>query len=119
TLTFTTEANDMTSIVFTVIKNDANKEFFPSTGIMEEPYKWTGNAREVSFTVTEGNGNVQILKVHVEVGDVPDGIELSLEGSENVPEAIYGIDGRKYDTLQPGLNIIRMKNGTVKKVVVY
>ena len=119
TLTFTTEANDMTSIVFTVIKNDANKEFFPSTGTMEEPYKWTGNAREVSFTVTEGNGNVQISKVHVEVGDVPDGIEQSLEGSENVPEAIYGIDGRKYDTLQPGLNIIRMKNGTVKKVVVY
>mgnify|MGYP002623732082 CR=1 FL=1 len=114
TLTFRTDANEMTSITFTVVKNDSGKEFIPSTGTMEGN-TWTGNAHEVQFTVTEGNGNVQISKAHVEVGDATD-IELVQRDPQNGQEAIYGIDGRQYDTLQPGLNIIRMKNGTVKKV---
>ena len=114
TLTFRTDANEMTSITFTVVKNDNGKEFFPSTGTMEG-YTWTGNAHEVQFTVTDGNGHVQISKVHVEVGDATD-IELVQRDAQDGQEAIYGIDGRKHDTLQPGLNIIRMKNGTVKKV---
>ena len=116
TLSFKTEANDMTSIEFNVVKNDNGKEFFPSTGTMDG-YKWTGNAREVLFTVTGGNGNVQVSGVHVEVADAT-GIEtIPVEpDNNNEPEAIYGIDGRKYDTLQPGVNIVRMKNGRVVKI---
>ena len=106
----------MTSIEFNVVKNDNGKEFFPSTGTVEG-YKWTGNAREVLFTVTDGNGHVQVSGVHVEVVDAT-GIEtVPVEtDNNNVPEAIYGIDGRKYDTLQPGVNIVRMKNGRVIKI---
>ena len=32
---------------------------------------------------------------------------------------IYSIDGRRLEMLQPGLNIIRMKNGQVKKVFIH
>lgn len=117
TLTFRTEANDITSIEFSVIKNDANKEFFPSVGTMDG-YKWTGNAREVQFTVTDGNGNIQISNVHVEVADATDIETVPVETDFNEPEAIYSIDGRRLETLQPGLNIVRMKNGQVKKVIV-
>lgn len=117
TLTFRTEANDITSIEFSVIKNDANKEFFPSVGTMDG-YKWTGSAREVQFTVTDGNGNIQISNVHVEVADATDIEVVPVETDFNEPEAIYSIDGRRLETLQPGLNIVRMKNGQVKKVIV-
>lgn len=118
TLTFLTDANAMTSIEFDVVKNDAEKEFIPTVGTMDG-YKWTGNAHEVSFCVTEGNGNVQVKGVHIEVSDVIDGIELRHERTESVPEAIYSIDGRRLEMLQPGLNIIRMKNGQVKKVFIH
>ena len=31
-------------------------------------------------------------------------------------DVIFGIDGKRYDALQRGMNIVRMKNGQVKKV---
>ena len=36
----------------------------------------------------------------------------------NVVSTYYTIDGRRIETLQPGINIIRMSDGTVKKVLV-
>ena len=36
---------------------------------------------------------------------------------QNVRE-IYDLQGKKHDSLLPGLNIIRMNDGTIKKIVV-
>ncbi len=113
TLTFTTDADEMTSIELNVVRNDSDKEFFASTGTMNGKI-WTGSAREVQFTVTSGTGNVQISGAHVEIA-AADIHSVPVE-TESEVEAIYGTDGRRYETLQPGLNIIRMKNGQVKKV---
>ena len=42
----------------------------------------------------------------------------SVSSAESVPEARYSIDGRKLQTSQRGLNIIRMSDGSVRKVMV-
>ena len=46
----------------------------------------------------------------------PDGVS-SLRQGKPVPEAYYSPDGRKQQGLKPGLNIIRMSDGSVRKVI--
>ena len=41
-----------------------------------------------------------------------------VEGSENDKAMIFTIDGKRVDNLKKGLNVIRMKDGTMRKVVV-
>ena len=45
------------------------------------------------------------------------GIE-QIMGSENGNAMIFTIDGKRVDNLKKGLNVIRMKDGTTRKVVV-
>lgn len=114
TLTFRTEAACMTSISFNVMDNSSDKEFFASVGVVDG-YTWTGSANEVAFHVTDGNGNIRLSGAHVEVSTTAIPV-LPADVADDAIEAIYGLDGRRYHTLQPGLNIVRMKSGQVKKV---
>ena len=49
------------------------------------------------------------------------GIEAVTVTADGVSNAditdIYDLNGRRRDALQPGVNIVRMSNGTTKKVV--
>jgi hypothetical protein len=47
----------------------------------------------------------------------PSSIEQTM-GSENDKAMIFTIDGKRVDNLKKGLNVIRMKDGTKRKVVV-
>ena len=114
-LTFRTDNDIITSIDLDVVKNDNEKTFTASVGSMSG-YTWTGNAREVQLMVSEGNGNVQLSGAHVEVSTTAIPV-LPADASDDAIEAIYGLDGRRYNTLQPGLNIVRMKSGQVRKVL--
>jgi endonuclease I len=114
-LTFRTDNDIITSIDLDVVKNDNEKTFTASVGSMSG-YTWTGNAREVQLMVSEGNGNVQLSGAHVEVSTTAIPV-LPADAADDAIEAIYGLDGRRYNTLQPGLNIVRMKSGQVRKVL--
>lgn len=114
-LTFRTDNDIITSIDLDVVKNDNEKTFTASVGSMSG-YTWTGNAREVQLMVSEGNGNVQLSSAHVEVSTTAIPV-LPADAADDAIEAIYGLDGRRYPTLQHGLNIVRMKSGQVRKVI--
>ncbi len=114
-LTFRTDNDIITSIDLDVVKNDNEKTFTASVGSMSG-YTWTGNAREVQLMVSEGKGNVQLSGAHVEVSTTAIPV-LPADAADDAIEAIYGLDGRRYPTLQPGLNIVRMKSGQVRKVI--
>ena len=46
------------------------------------------------------------------------GIEsVSVTETQAVPEAIYSIDGKRTDRLSKGINIVRMSDGTARKVI--
>lgn len=42
----------------------------------------------------------------------------SVGSDDNTPVALYSLDGRKVSTVEKGINIIRMSDGTVKKILI-
>ena len=78
----------------------------------------------VAFVTTSGNetfyGEEQTFKTGEPSQDVIDGIaneELRVK-NEEFAGAVYDLNGRRLPALQKGINIIRMSDGTVKKVLV-
>ena len=45
------------------------------------------------------------------------GIEQATTGGNAETEAIYSTDGTRLDAMQRGVNIVKMSDGTVKKVM--
>ena len=39
-----------------------------------------------------------------------------MNDEEETVEAVYGLDGMKLGTMRQGVNIVRQKDGTVKKI---
>lgn len=112
-LTFRIAGDDFVKMDFIIKDNSYNKQLKASNGTFED-FTWTGLSDEVVVSLADvDNGNIQISGVTMYT---PTGIWRVSMDTDTTPEAIYGIDGRRYETLQPGLNIIRMKNGQVKKV---
>lgn len=123
TLTFRTEKNDITSIEFTVPKggNASEKEFFASTGemtndITNNKYTWSGNTKEVTFWITDGNGNIQLTQAKVGITEEETGIDdirtTTTEGDDN----IYTLGGIRVDggSLKPGIYIWKGKKIIIK-----
>ena len=107
-------------ITFTGKKSVNTKILYASTGTMNE-FQWTGNDSDVVFYPDTENGHIKLYSVYVKLGDkdtFPTGIEYVAEEYDMEPIAIYSLDGRQQNTLQPGLNIVHMKDGTVRKVLV-
>jgi len=80
---------------------------------------------EASYTVTEdGAYTVRAanemggLSAASEVATSSDGIETVAASTKAIaPEAIYTLDGKRLSRLQRGVNIVRMADGTTRKVV--
>ena len=58
--------------------------------------------------------NAECIKLYNEGG----GVEELLMDGDAVPVEYYDVMGRRYDTAHPGINIVRMSNGTIRKVLV-
>lgn len=58
--------------------------------------------------------NAEVVKLYTEVG----GVEELLNDEDAVPVEYYDIMGRRIDGIRPGINIVKMSNGTAKKVLV-
>lgn len=114
-LTFRITGDDFVKMEFNVIRNDNNKLLKANNGTFDG-YIWEGFSDEVVVSLADTDtGNMQISGVTLHT---PTGIWSVPVDTESTPEAIYSLDGRKLETLQPGINIVRMRNGEVKKVFV-
>ena len=49
--------------------------------------------------------------------DITTGISTIQRDNDNDVEGYYSLDGRKLNTLQPGVNIVKMKNGAIRKII--
>ena len=76
------------------------KEGYTFSGWSDIPTTMPAHDVTVSGTFTQETGIVQIM------------------GSENGKAMIFTIDGKRVDNLKKGLNVIRMKDGTIRKAVV-
>lgn len=107
-LTFTISDGEFLSMDFNVLKNDNHKEFFATNGTVDG-YHWTGHSNEVQFTVTEGNGNVQLASVDITLSAMPTAVEyVATESQHTVRAATYDLQGRRImegSPLRPGIYI--------------
>ena len=78
-----------------------------SYGISQYPYSLSGDI----FTLTKGNELIHYYKQSDETGI------YSIASSDDI-KVIHSIRGEKLQTSSKGINIIKMKDGTVKKVLV-
>ena len=60
--------------------------------------------------------NGQDVTLDVVLDNTTTGIE-KVKTTDNVVEAIFTVDGKRVSKLQKGLNIVRMSNGDVKKII--
>ncbi len=73
-----------------------------------------GKIKAYSAFIDLQNANVKGYDLTVDEEDCVD----EVEEARMVPEAFYGIDGRRQESKRTGVNIWRMKDGSVRKVVV-
>ena len=92
----------------------------------------TAKAYELPFTIekkanyvirfsnmskSDGYDEYLILECRINAVDTPDGIELVEDFSnESQPIGIYNTSGVRTESMQPGVNIIRTKDGKTRKV---
>ena len=98
------------ALLWAVCKDGAVVDF-----TTEPTYEATENG---SYTVRAANemGGLSAMSVAVEITGIT-GIN-GIDEAKNATKAIFTIDGRSLNTLQRGLNIIRMSDGSVQKVLV-
>ena len=72
--------------------------------------------KAIALLIDRVSGTI-INAAHTDIQDYETAI-TSISSEANKPEASYSIDGRQLQTIQRGLNIIRMSDGSVKKVLV-
>lgn len=67
--------------------------------------------------VSQGTHVLRVRVAYVDTDGTTTYIDSSMaENSSSGPTAIYGPDGKRRSRLQPGVNIVRYKDGTVRKI---
>jgi hypothetical protein len=78
-----------------------------------QQYRWV-------LKLTPRGDNTDYSKINIGFIEDEDATGLSTISSEenNQIEGIYSVNGSKHENLEKGINIIRYKNGTTKKVII-
>lgn len=69
------------------------------------------------FTTPKDNNTTAKDYLNVIFGGEVTGIERNEFSPEGITE-IFSLDGKKHDCLQKGMNIVKMNNGSIKKIVI-
>ena len=101
TLTFRVAEGTLTSIEFS-LATSTSKKLQANTGTVDG-LTWTGNAKEVVFSVDEGSGNMQLTSAKVTVS-TPSGIGApSVKFTQQKP--IYNLQGQRVKQPKKGIYI--------------
>ena len=107
------------------IDNSVNPNFDPDT---PQYFSYTGSIssnsliqdkrklKAIAILVDRSTGKV-VNAAQSEIADFATAVN-SVTSNSNIPEDCYSLDGRKLPNSQKGINIIRMTDGTIKKVLV-
>ena len=111
------------------MKNGVNGSIDPNIDAdVEQKYTFRGNIsgnsliqdktklRAVAILIDRSTGKVENA-AQSEIEDFATAISSTSSNSET-PAAIYSLDGRNMSSVQKDINIIRMTDGSVKKVLV-
>ena len=74
-------------------------------------------APKYKFTPFLGGKKVGIILLDQQSSTWVFTIESNTIGTEADVEAVYGLDGKRCDSIKRGINIIRISDGTTRKIV--
>lgn len=103
-----------------VLSWEDNKATYTYTFTLNSAWK-TDDLKVIAFISGYDSGDATNCVVENTAITVPDEIETGISSvslDNETTAAFYSIDGRKNPTAEKGINIVRMPNGTVKKVFV-
>ena len=107
------------------VNNSVNPNFDPDT---PQNFSYTGSIssnsliqdkrklKAIAILVDRSTGKI-VNAAQSEIADFATAVN-SVTSNSDIPEACYSLDGRKLPHSQKGINIIRMTDGTIKKVLV-
>lgn len=72
---------------------------------------------DATYVFFRGKNSLDMIRVFNTDGSTTAGIDNLQTSDEAEPSAYYSIDGKKLNSPQKGINIVRMTDGTTKKVV--
>ncbi len=96
--------------------NAEGRYFWMYTSDNRRAYRWYVQATPRDWNTNKNYANMTFFTV--EEGNEATGIDALNITMDNEIEGIYTVDGKKLDHPMKGLNIIRMKDNTVKKVYI-
>lgn len=107
------------------VNNSVNPNFDPD---IPQEFSYTGSIssnsliqdkrklKAIAILIDRSTGKI-VNAAQSEIADFATAVN-SVTSNSDIPEACYSLDGRKLPNFQKGINIIRMTDGTVKKVLV-
>lgn len=107
------------------VNNSVNPNFDPD---IPQEFSYTGSIssnsliqdkrklKAIAILIDRSTGKI-VNAAQSEIADFATAVN-SVTSNSDIPEACYSLDGRKLPHSQKGINIIRMTDGTVKKVLV-
>ena len=107
------------------VNNSVNPNFDPD---IPQEFSYTGSIssnsliqdkrklKAIAILIDRSTGKI-VNAAQSEIADFATAVN-SVTSNSDIPEACYSLDGRKLPHSQKGINIIRMNDGTVKKVLV-
>lgn len=103
----------------TLVKNSGDNAYgFTGNTLKRNTGNMTVKPFRAYFTMTSKD-NTTPAKDYLDVifGGEVTGIERNEFSPEGITE-IFSLDGKKHDCLQKGMNIVKMNNGSIKKIVI-
>lgn len=109
--------NGLNGSVNPVIEEGVNQEYSYTGSISSNTLIQDKSKLKAIVMLIDRQAGTIVNSAQAEIQDYGTAISTVMSDS-NEPSAVYSVDGRKLQTSQRGLNIIRMSDGTVKKVLV-
>ena len=102
----------------TIVKNSGDNAYgFTGNALKRNTGNMTVKPFRAYFTMTPKENTTAKDYLDVIFGGEVTGIERNEFSPEGITE-IFSLDGKKHDCLQKGMNIVKMNNGSIKKIVI-
>lgn len=102
----------------TLVKNSGDNAYgFTGNTLKRNTGNMTVKPFRAYFTMTPKENTTAKDYLDVIFGGEVTGIERNEFSPEGITE-IFSLDGKKHDCLQKGMNIVKMNNGSIKKIVI-
>ena len=110
--------NGVNGSVNPVLEAGVDQEYsYTGTIPSNAPIQDKSRLKAIVMLIDRETGTI-VNAAQAEIQEYGTAVSTVMSDGSNEPSAVYSVDGRRIQTAEKGINIIRMADGTVKKVLV-